>query len=71
MLSHAGRLARALASIAGRVVRGSVRLVGLALVLVFYGVGAVAAAVVVAALSVTGAVRLGWSDTRKRAHGPA
>lgn len=37
----------------------------------FYVLGVVAAAVVVTALTIGGAVRLGWSDVRKRAHGAA
>lgn len=71
MLSHTGRLARRLTASAWRIVRGAGRLVVLAVVAGCYVVGAAAAAFVVAGLTVSSAVRLGWSDTRKRAHGPA
>lgn len=56
---------------AGRAARGVGRLIVLALLAACYALGAAAAAVVVTTLTVAGAVRLGWSDTRKRAHGPA
>lgn len=71
MLSHAGRLTRRLTMLGARGVRGAGRLTALALVAMFYVIGVLAASVVVAGLTVTGAVRLGWSDTRKRANGPA
>lgn len=64
MLSHAGRLG-------GRLTRGAGRLAVLTLLAVCYAMGAIAAGAVVTALTIAGAVRLGWSDTRKRAHGPA
>jgi len=71
MLSRTGRLARRLTPFVWHGIRGAGRLTVLVLVASFYVMGAAAAAVVVAALTVSGAVRLGWSDTRKRAHGPA
>ena len=47
------------------------RLSATVLLAVFYVMGVAAAVGVVVALSIIGAVRLGWTDVRKRADGTA
>ncbi len=48
------------------------RLLTLCILAIFYLMGVVAGAVTVAAVAIAAAVRLGWTDTRKRGrHGPA
>lgn len=53
-------------------VRSVGRVLAVVVLAVFYAVGAVGGAVTVAVSTCAAAVRLGWTDTRKRGkHGPA
>lgn len=52
--------------------RGAGRLLALCILAFFYLAGVVAGVVTVAAVAIAAAVRLGWTDARKRGrHGPA